>query len=112
MTKAKLDTLKISGREFTKQLAPYLDAEWSDAFYQHIYRILKEEVEPTKDEADAMEAWQQSRQNPHNAGARLFKLQRRPRVFDKLQQAIRGGSFYNVNQILKLFRFIKDTIFQ
>lgn len=112
MTKSKLDSLKISGREFTKQLAPYLDEEWSDAFYQHIYRILKEEVQPTEHESSAMEAWLASRENPHNAGARLFKLQRRPRVFEKLQQAIRGGSFYNVNQTLKLFRFIKDTIFQ
>lgn len=112
MTKPKLDALKISGREFTKQLAPYLDAEWSDAFYQHIYRILKQEVEPTKDELDAMEAWEKARQNPHEAGARLFKLQRRPRVFEKLHQTIRGGSYSNVNQTLKLFRFVKDTIFQ
>ena len=112
MTKAKLDTLKISGREFTKQLAPYLDEQWTDAFYQHIYRILKEEVAPTTIESNAMEAWLQARKNPHEAGARLFKLQQRPRVFEKLEQAIRGRSSFNVNQTMKLFRFLKQTIFQ
>ena len=36
---------KLSIKEFTRQLAPFLEIDWTDSWYQHIYRVVKGEVD-------------------------------------------------------------------
>jgi hypothetical protein len=102
ITKEELQQLGVSYREFTKGLCYYLDMQWSDAFYQHMMRVLNGEVKPTLEEENASAMWLQVHQEPHVVGAKYEALVRNKRTVEILRRYMRSG-VYNNTQIERMF---------
>jgi len=100
---------KLSIKEFTRQLAPFLEIDWSDSWYQHIYRVVKGEVDPTKDEHEAIIAWIHAIEKPHVVGAIAFKAQRVSPTVTLLQRYLKTG-IYNPTQIDRLFKRVFSAL--
>lgn len=106
---SRLNKAKISIKEFTRQLAPFMDVEWTDAWYQHIYRVAKGEVEATEQEADAIDAWILSFDNPHVVGARAYRVSKIESSVNLMKRYLQTG-IYNPTQINSLFNKINSAI--
>lgn len=105
----RLKKAKLSIKEFTRQLAPFMNIEWNDSWYQHIYRVVKGEVEPTEEEADAIDAWILSFDEPHVSGARAYKVSKIESSIDLMKRYLQTG-IYNPTQINNLFKKINSAI--
>lgn len=99
--KAYLKRKNISVKEFSRQLAPYLDIEWSEPFYQRIYRIL-EGGEADPHELAAMDEWAVVESNPHKAGAIAFQLRNEVATAKTLHRYLKSG-IYNPTQSDRAF---------
>lgn len=98
-----------SGRQYSILLCPYLDLEHSDANYMRIMRILKEEVIPSTEEAEAMEAFAEAQENPHASGATAYRLRKNRQSFETLLRYAKSGIFNSTKAqgtIRKLMRML------
>jgi len=109
ITKEELQELSVSYREFTRNLCYYLGIEWTDAFYQHIMRVLNGEVEPTLEEELASSYWLLTQQNPHSIGAKYWELQSKKKTIEVLRRYMRSG-VYNNTQIERMFSNVLDLM--
>lgn len=105
----RLSKAKISIKEFTRQLAPFMSVEWSDSWYQHIYRVVKGEVEATEEEAEAIDAWILAFDNPHVVGARAYRVSKIESSISLMKRYLQTG-IYNPTQINSLFNKINSAI--
>lgn len=100
---------KMSIKEFSRTLAPYMNVEWTDAWYQHIYRVAKGEMDPTDDEKTAIEAWMDTQANPHPHGARSYRVVKAVSTFNILQRYMRSG-IYSGATVEQLFRKLRSAM--
>jgi hypothetical protein len=100
---------KMSIKEFSRTLALYLNVEWTDAWYQHIYRVAKGEMDPSDDEKNAIEAWMDVQVNPHPHGARSYRVSRSESTFNLLQRYMRSG-IYSGATVEQLFRKLRSAM--
>lgn len=99
----RLSKSKKSIKQMTRELAPYMDIEWNDAWYQHIYRVVKGEIDSTTEEYSAIIAWSESHDNPHKAGAKAYRMSGQQRTIDIIQRNMRSG-VYNSTQMSSMFK--------
>jgi hypothetical protein len=105
----RISKSKKSIKQMTRELAPYMGIEWNDAWYQHIYRVVKGEVDPTPEEASAINAWADSHDNPHKAGAKVHRMSGLDRTIDILQRNMRSG-VHNPTQTSSMFKKIFSAL--
>lgn len=105
----RLKKAKLSIKEFTRQLAPFFGIEWTDSWYQHIYRVVKGEVEATDEEADAIDAWVLSFDKPYISGAKAHRVSKIESSIDLMKRYLQTG-IYNPTQIDSLFKKINSAI--
>lgn len=102
INKKELQDLGVSAREFSKGMAIYLGHEWTDAFYQHIMRVLNGEVESTHEEDVASNYWLFAHQEPHSIASRYFAIMDKKKSLETLRRYARTGVF-NGNQVDRIF---------
>lgn len=110
ITKEELKELNVSMTSFARDLAVYLDEDYTNAFYQHIGRVLNGEVEPTPQETQASEKWLHVHNNAHEIGRKYFEFIGLRRTVESLRKVMRSG-IHNpthteraFDKILKLLR--------
>lgn len=88
--KELLKSKKISAKDFSRQLAPYLGKEWDETFYQRVYRIL-EGAEPDPHELAAIDQWVVVESNPHKYGAAAYHLRSELDAVKTLHRYLKSG---------------------
>lgn len=102
LSKEELKDLGVSAREFSKGMAIYLGQEWSDAFYQHIMRVLNGEVDATHEEDVASIYWLSTHHNPHSVAHRYYALMDKKKSLETLRRYAKTGVF-NGTQVDRIF---------
>lgn len=109
LSREELDDVGVSVREFSRGVAHYLGKQWTEAFYQHVMRVVNGEVEPTHEEAVASQYWLAVHQEPHIAGAKYFELLGMKRTVELLRSYMRSG-IYNNTQVERMFKKLLDLL--
>lgn len=99
MAKKKQATKSV--REYSKEIAHYLGIVWDESFYQHLNRVVKGEMEPTEEEKQAFELWEQTQANPHELAAQLQVIKGHRRSLERLKRYVQSG-IYNTPQAVKI----------
>lgn len=96
-------------KEFSRQIAMYMGVEWSEAFYQKMYRIHKGEQEPDPEEESAINAWKLAEENPHELASVGYRARGLRSTVDMLRRYMRSG-IYSTHQTEKMFSAILSVI--
>lgn len=102
ISKEELKELNVSMTSFARDLAIYLGEDYTNAFYQHIGRVLNGEVEPTPQETEASKKWLHVHNNTHEIGYKYFEFVGLRRTVESLRKTMRSG-IYNPTQTERMF---------